>query len=79
MLAVMFGVMTAGLDMMVFGVAGVAMRGMGMVRGLFVIACAMMFGGFAMMFRSMFVMFGGLVMVINACMVAHICSPGSLM
>jgi len=37
-LAVLFGVMTARLDMMMFGVAGVAVSAVGVVRGLLVIA-----------------------------------------
>jgi hypothetical protein len=77
MRAVLLGVMTAGLDMMMFGVAGVAMGAVGMVRGLFVIAGAMVPGGFAVMLGRVLVVFGGLVMVLYACMVAHICSPGS--
>jgi hypothetical protein len=41
------------------------------VRGLFVIAGFVMFGGFAVMLRRVLVVFGGLVMVLDACVVAH--------
>jgi hypothetical protein len=68
----MFGVMTAGLGMMLFGVAGVAVSGVGVVGGLLVIAGLMMLGGFAMMLGGMFVVFGSLMMVLDACVVAHI-------
>jgi hypothetical protein len=75
--AVMNSVMTAGLGMMLFGVAGMAMRAVGVVRRLFVIAGFMMLGGFAVMLRGMLVMLGGLVMVVfDACVVAHSRSPG---
>ena|SRR5258707_14674111 len=68
----MFGVMTAGLGMMLFGVAGVAVSGVGVVGGLLVIAGLMVLGGFAMMLGGMFVVFGSLMMVLDACVVAHI-------
>jgi len=72
-LAVMLGVMTAGLGMMLFGVAGVAVSGVCVVRGLLVIAGLMVLGGFAVMLGGMFVVFGSLVMmVLDACVVAHI-------
>jgi hypothetical protein len=75
--AVMDGVMTAGLGMMFFCVAGVAVRAVGVVRRLFVIAGFMVLGSFAMMLGGMLVMLGGLVMmVLDACVVAHIRSPG---
>ena len=69
----MFRVMTAGLGMMLFGVAGVAVSGVCVVRGLLVIAGLMVLGGFAVMLGGMFVVFGSLVMmVLDACVVAHI-------
>jgi hypothetical protein len=78
--AVMNSVMTAGFGMMFFGVAGMAMGAVGVVRGLFVIAGFVVLGGFAMMLRSMLVMFGCLVMmVLDACLVVHIRSPGMAM
>ena len=67
----MRGVMTAGLDMMMFGVAGVTVRGVGMVRGLFVIAGFVMPGGFAVMLRRMLVVLGRLMMVVDVGVVAH--------
>jgi hypothetical protein len=75
MRAVMFGVMTAGLDMMVFGMAGMAMGAVSVVRRLFVIAGLMVLGRFAVMLRRMFVVFGGLVMMLDAFVVAHISLP----
>jgi hypothetical protein len=71
-LAVMLGVMTAGLDMMMFGMAGVPVRAVGVMSRLFVIASFMVFGGFAMMLRGMFVVLGGLVMMLDVLMVAHV-------
>ena len=76
-LSVMLSVMTAGLDMMMFGMAGMAVGAVGVVRRLLVIAGFMMLGGFTMMFRGVFVVFGSLVMmVLDACVVAHVFSPG---
>jgi hypothetical protein len=76
-LAVMLGVVTAGLGMMLFGVAGVAVSGVGVMGRLLVIAGFVVLGGFAVMLGSVFVVFGSLVMVmLDACVVAHICSPG---
>ena len=71
MLAVMLGVMAAGLGMMFLGVAGVAMRAVRVMGRFFVIAGFMMLGGFAMMFRRVLVVFSGLVMVLDACVVGH--------
>ena len=62
----MLGVVTARLDMMMFGVAGVAVGGVGVMRGLLVIAGFVVLGGFAMMLGGVFVMLGGLVMVLDA-------------
>jgi hypothetical protein len=76
-LAVMLGVMPAGLDMVMLGMAGVPVRAMGVVSRLFVIAGFVMLGGFAVMLRRVLVMFGSLVMVLDAFVVAHVCSPGS--
>ena len=71
----MLGMMTAGLGMMFLGVAGMPMGAVGMVRRLLVIAGLMLLGGFAVMLRRVLVMFGGLVMVLDACVVAHIVLP----
>ena len=76
MLTVMLGVMTARLGMMFFGVAGVTMRGVGVVRRLFVIAGFVVFGGFTMMLGGMLVMFGGLVVMFDG-VFAHVCAPDS--
>jgi hypothetical protein len=64
-LAVMGGVVTARLGVVMFGVAGMTVRGMGVVRRLFVIAGLVMLGGFAVMFCGMLVMLGGLVVMID--------------
>jgi hypothetical protein len=75
MLAVMLGVMPAGLDMVVFGMAGVPVSAVRMMGGLFVIAGFMMLGGFAVMLCCVLVVFGGLVVVLDACVVVHISLP----
>jgi hypothetical protein len=46
---VLFGVVTAGLGMMLLGVAGMAVRAVGVVGGLLMVAGFMMPGGFAVM------------------------------
>jgi hypothetical protein len=74
-LAVVLGVMAARLDMVMFGVAGMPVRAMGMMRRLFVIAGFMVLGGFAVMFGRVLVMFGGFVMMLDALMLAHISLP----
>jgi hypothetical protein len=61
---------------MMFGMAGMTVGAVGVVRRLLVIAGLMMLGGFAMVLGCMFVMFGSLVMMVDACVVAHVCSPG---
>jgi len=65
MLAVMGGVVTARLGVVMFGVAGMTVRGMGVVRRLFVIAGLVMFRGFAVMPGGMLVMLGRLVVMIG--------------
>jgi hypothetical protein len=75
MRAVVLGVMAAGLDMMMFGVAGMPVGAVGVVRGLFMIAGAMVLGRFTVMLRCVLVVFGGLVMMLYACVVAHIALP----
>jgi hypothetical protein len=75
MLAVLLGVVTAGFDMVMFGVAGVAMRAVGVMRRLFVIAGLMMPGGFAVMLGRVLVVLGSLVVVLDACVIAHISLP----
>jgi hypothetical protein len=70
-LAVVFNMMPAGFHMVVFGVAGVTKGGVGMVRRFFVVAGFVMLGSFAVMLGRVLVMFSGLVVVIDARMVAH--------
>jgi hypothetical protein len=70
-LSVMLGVVAAGFGVMLFGMAGMAVGGVGVVGRLIVIAGFMMLGGFAVMLRRVLVMFGGLVMMLDACVVAH--------
>jgi hypothetical protein len=74
--AVEFSVMTAGFRMMFFGVAGMTVGAVRMMRRLLVMASFVMLGSFAMMLRGMLVMFGGFMMVLDACVTAHVCSPG---
>jgi hypothetical protein len=70
-LAVMLGVVTARLDMMMFGVAGMAVGGVGVMRGLLVIAGLVVLGGFAVMPGGVLVMFGGLGVMIDG-VLAHV-------
>jgi hypothetical protein len=72
----MLGVMAARLVMMFLGVAGMAMRGVGVVGGLLVVAGIMVLGGFAMMLGGMLVMFGGLVVMLDG-VLAHTALPAS--
>ena len=75
----MLGVVTAGLDMMMFGMAGMTVGAVGVVRRLLVVAGFMMLGCLTMMLRRMLVMFGGLVMmVLDACVFAHFALPVGL-
>ena len=71
----MGGVMTARLGVVMLGVAGMAVRGVGVVRRLFVVAGFVMLGGFAVMFRGMLVMLGGLVVMIDVGVFAHVALP----
>jgi hypothetical protein len=75
MLAVMGGVVAARLGVVMFGVAGMTVRGMGVVRRLLVIAGFVMLGGFAVMLGGMLVMLGGLVVVIDVAVFAHVALP----
>jgi len=72
--AVRFGVVTAGLGMMLLGVAGMAMRAVGVVGGLLVVAGFMMLGGFTVMLGRVLVVFGGLVVMLDG-MLAHVSLP----
>ena len=71
MFAVVLGVMPARLGVVMLGMAGMAMGAVGVVRRLLVIALFVMLGGFAVMTRRVLVMLGCLVMMLNACVVAH--------
>jgi hypothetical protein len=72
--AVVLGVMTAGLGVVFFGVAGMAMRAVGVMRGLVVIAGFVALGGFAVMLGGLLVMFGSLVMMFDS-VLAHVALP----
>jgi hypothetical protein len=74
--AVVFGVMAARLGMVFFSVAGMAVGGVGVVRRFLMIAGFVMLGSFTVMLRGVLVVFGSLVMMLDACMVAHGVSPG---
>ena len=64
-LSVLLGVVAARLDVMLFGMTRMAVGCVRMVRRLLVIA------GFMLL-----VMFGSLVVVLDALMLAHVASPG---
>jgi hypothetical protein len=72
------GVMPAGLGVVVFGVAGVSMRAVSVMGSQFMIAGFVMFGGFAMMFCRVLVMFGGTGVMMSACMRGHGLAPKKL-
>jgi hypothetical protein len=74
-LAVVGGVMTARLDVVMFGVAGMTVRGVGVMRRLLVIVGFVMLGGFAVMLRGMLVMLGGLVVMLDVGVFAHVALP----
>jgi hypothetical protein len=74
-LAVHLGVMPACLDVMVFGVAGVPVGGVRVMRRLLVIAGLVMLGGLAMMPRGMLMVFGRFVVMLHALMFAHMSLP----
>ena len=69
-------VMAACFRVMFFGVAGMTVGAVSMVRRLLVLASFVILGGFAMMLRCVLVMFRGLVVMLDACVAAHVCSPG---
>ena len=75
-MAVVRGVMTARLDVVMFSVAGMPMGGVGVVRRLFVIAGFVVLGGFTVMPGGMLVMFGGLGVMLDVGVVAHGTLPG---
>ncbi|WGR91304.1 hypothetical protein MTX20_22670 [Bradyrhizobium sp. ISRA435] len=71
MLAVALGVMPAGLGVVMLGMACMAIGAMRVVRRLLMIAGFVVPGSFAVMVRRVFVMLGRLVVMLNACAVAH--------
>jgi hypothetical protein len=73
-LAVRLGVVPARFGVMVFGVAGVAVGGVGMMGRLLVIAGLMVLRRFTMMLGRVLVVLGGLLMVLNALVLAHVSS-----
>lgn len=75
-MAVVRGVMTACLDVVMFSVAGMTVGGVGVVRRLFVIAGFVVFGGFTVVLGSMLVMFGGLGVMLDVGVVTHRALPG---
>jgi hypothetical protein len=62
--AVLIGVMLSGFFGMMNGVQCMPVGDMGMVAGFFVIARLMVLGGFAVMFRRLFMVFRSLVMML---------------
>ncbi|MGY4477981.1 hypothetical protein [Bradyrhizobium sp. USDA 3364] len=71
MLAVVLGVMPARFGVVVLGMARMAMGAVGVMRRLLVIALFVVLGGFAVVTRRVLVMLGCLVVMLNACVVAH--------
>ena len=74
-MAVVLGVMTTRLGMVFFGVAGMAMGAVGVMRRLLVIAGFVMLGGFAVVLGGVLVMFGGFLMMFDG-VLAHVLSRG---
>jgi hypothetical protein len=74
-LAVLRGVMPARLDVMMLGVAGMAVGGVRVMRRLLVIAGLVMLGRFAMMLCCMLMVLGRLVVMLDALMFAHVSLP----
>jgi hypothetical protein len=71
----MGGVMAARLDVVMLGVAGMTEGGVGMVRRLFMIAGFVMPGSLAVMLRRMLVMLGGLLVMLDVGVFAHVALP----
>jgi hypothetical protein len=72
---VLRGVMPARLDVMMLGVAGMAVGGVRVMRRLLVIAGLVMLGRFAMMLCCMLMVLGRLVVMLDALMFAHVSLP----
>jgi hypothetical protein len=73
---VVFGVLLGGVLVMLHGVQVVAMRDVGMMRGLFVIARLMMLRRLAMVLGRMFMMMRGLLMMLVDVVTGHRSLPG---
>ncbi|UGY13008.1 hypothetical protein [Bradyrhizobium septentrionale] len=71
MLAVVLGVMPARLGVVMLGMAGVTVGGVGVMRRLVMVAGFVVLGGFAVMTCRVLVMLSCLVVMLNACVVAH--------
>ncbi|ERF81215.1 hypothetical protein JQ559_17660 [Bradyrhizobium viridifuturi] len=69
--AVVLGVMPACFGVVMLGMARMAMGAVRVMRRLLVIALFVVLGGFAVMTRRVLVMLGCLVVMLNACVVAH--------
>jgi hypothetical protein len=67
----LIGMVFGGFLGVVLRVQGMAGCHMGVVRRLFVIACFMMFGGFAVMSRCVLVVFRCFLVVFCACVFTH--------
>ena len=63
--------MPAGLGLVMLGMAGVTMGAVRVMRRLVVITGFVVLGGFAVMTRRVLVVLSRLVMMLNACVVAH--------
>jgi hypothetical protein len=74
-LAVVLGMMPAGLGVMMLGMTGMAIGGVGVVRRLLMITGLVVLGSFAVMVRCVLVVFGCFVVMLNACVVAHKALP----
>ena len=75
MLAVVLGVMPAGLGVMVVGVAGMTVGAVGVMRRLVVVAGFVVLGSFAVMPRRVLMMLCRLVVMVNVCVIAHLALP----
>jgi len=67
--------MPARFDVVMLGMAGMAMGGMRMMRGLLVIPGFVVLGGFAMMPRRMLMMFSRLLVMLHTLVSAHVSLP----
>jgi hypothetical protein len=73
----LLGVQLRGVLMVLGGVQRMAVRDLGMVRGLFVMTGLMVFGGFAMVFGRVLVMVRGVFVMLVDLVAFHRCLPGS--